>query len=164
MKTLLLIRHAKSTWSNPGQPDYERTLTESGRNDAKEMAERVREKSLTFHYFISSPAYRAVATARIFMFSFGETEKELFEVPALYPGTVENFYSTVEGLKESENDAAVFAHNPVITEFINSLDCSPVYNMPTCAVYALQIKSNLWKDFRVSEKQFLFFDYPHSDG
>ena len=162
MKTLLLVRHAKSSRNDPKFSDFERTLTERGKSDAKMMAERIKEKSIKIKFFVSSPAKRAKKTAKIFMEEFDEKEKNLLLVPSLYEGSVQDFYDVVESLEEKENEVALFAHNPGITEFINSLECSPIYNMPTCAVFALKIKTEDWKNFRDAEKEFLFFDYPKS--
>lgn len=162
MKTLLLIRHAKSSWNDPTLSDFERTLTERGKSDAKMMAKRMTEKSIDIHFFVSSPAKRAKKTAKIFLKEFDEKEKNLFLVPSLYEGSVQNFYETIESLPDKEDMVALFAHNPGITEFVNSLECSPIYNMPTCAVFALKIETKDWKHFREAEKEFLFFDYPKS--
>ena len=162
MKTLLLIRHEKSGWDDPKLSDFERTLTQSGKSDARMMAERLKDKSIKINFFVSSPAKRAKKTAKIFMEEFDEKEKNLFLVPSLYEGSVQNFYDAIESLEEKENEVALFAHNPGITEFVNSLECSPIYNMPTCAVFAVKVKTEDWKNFREAEKEFLFFDYPKS--
>ena len=160
MKTLLLIRHAKSSWDDPKISDFERPLTERGKSDAKMMAERIKDKSISIEFFVSSPAKRAKKTAKIFLKDFDEKEKHLLLLPSLYEGSVENFYEAIESLDHKRDKVALFAHNPGITNFVNSLDCSPIYNMPTCAVFALKIKTKDWKEFREAEKEFLFFDYP----
>jgi phosphohistidine phosphatase len=160
MKTLLLIRHAKSGWDDPSLSDFDRTLTERGKSDAKMMAQRIKEQSIDIDSFVSSPAKRAKKTAKIFMKELKKNVEEMLLIPDLYEASVNNFYSTIENLEDTRNVVAVFAHNPGITEFVNSLECSPVYNMPTCAVFALKIKTDHWKDFHEAEKQFLFFDYP----
>lgn len=160
MKTLLLIRHAKSSWDNISLPDFERTLNERGKHDAPVMAKRIRNKKIEIDYFVSSPAIRAKKTAEIFMDEFDVKKEKILFVPSLYEGSIENFYDTVENLKDKNNTVAIFAHNPGITEFINSLKCFPVYDMPTCGVFALKIKTKKWIAFKISEKEFLFFDYP----
>ncbi len=159
MKTLLLIRHAKSGWDGPSVSDFDRALTERGKSDAKMMAKRIIDQSFDIDSFVSSPAKRAKKTAKIFMKEFKKNEEEILLIPELYKGSVSNFYTTIENLADTKNVIAVFAHNPGITEFVNSLQCSPVYNMPTCAVFALKIKTEYWKEFREAEKEFLFFDY-----
>ncbi|HXR84034.1 MAG TPA: histidine phosphatase family protein [Hanamia sp.] len=163
MKTLLLIRHAKSSWSDPSLADSERALNHRGKSDAKMMAKRIKEKEIDIDLFVSSPAKRAKKTAKIFMKEFDAKEKDLLLDPFLYEGSVRNFYDAVENLNEKEKVVALFAHNPGITEFINSLECSPIYEMPTCAVYALKIKTKDWKDFHEAEKEFLFFDFPKNE-
>jgi len=160
MKTLLLIRHAKSGWDDASLSDFDRTLTERGKSDAKIMAQRIKEQSIDIDSFVSSPAKRAKKTAKIFMKELKKNVEEMLLIPDLYEASVNNFYSTIENLEDTRNVVAVFAHNPGITEFVNSLECSPVYNMPTCAVFAFKIKTDHWKDFHGAEKQFLFFDYP----
>jgi phosphohistidine phosphatase len=55
---------------------------------------------------------------------------------------------------------AVIAHNPGITDFANSLTQTKVDDMPTCAVYAIRINTNSWKNFGEAKKEFWFFEYP----
>ena len=66
MKTLLLIRHAKSSWDEPGISDFDRPLNERGKKDAPIMAKRVKEKAIELDHLISSPAKRAKKTAKYF--------------------------------------------------------------------------------------------------
>lgn len=160
MKTLLLIRHAKSSWDNSILSDFERPLNERGKQDAPMMAKRIKEKKIKIDSFISSPAKRAKKTSEIFMKEYEQKEKKLILVPSLYEASENDFYHTIENLNDKEDTVALFSHNPGITDFINSLECSPVYNMPTCAVYALEIKIKHWKDFKEGTKKFLFFDSP----
>ena len=163
MKILLLIRHAKSSWDNSSLSDFDRPLNERGKEDAPKMAGRLKEKKIQVDAFVSSPAKRAKKTAKIFMKELGSDENDLILLPSLYEASVNDFYKAVEDLDDDINSAALFSHNPGITDFINSLDCSPVYNMPTCGVYAIEINTEKWKDFRQSEKKLLFFDYPKKE-
>lgn len=160
MKTLFLIRHAKSSWDNITLPDIDRPLNERGKYDAPLMAKRLKDKKIEINAFVSSPAKRAKKTAEIFMHVFDANEKQLIIVASLYEATTEKYYNAIENLKDKHDTVALFAHNPGITDFINSLVCSPVYDMPTCGVYAIKIKTKNWKDFKSASKEFLFFDYP----
>ena len=160
MKTLLIVRHAKSSWDDPSLSDFARTLIERGKDDAHVMAKRAINNSIKIDAFVSSPAKRAKNTAKIFMKEYGKNEKDLLLMPSLYEASIKDYYEVVENLDDENNTVALFAHNPTITEFINSLECSPVYNMPTSAVFALKFKTEHWKDFSGVEKEFLFFDYP----
>lgn len=160
MKTLLLIRHAKSSWDSTVTSDFERPLNERGKNDAPAMAKRLLDKKISIDTFVSSPAKRAKKTAETFMRKYKVAEEKLTLIPSLYEASVDNFYRAVEQLPDENSSVALFSHNPGITDFINSLQCSPVYNMPTCAIYALEIKTEHWRDFGIADKKFLFFDYP----
>lgn len=160
MKTLIVVRHAKSGWDDASLSDFERTLTGRGKSDAVLMARRLLEKSIEIDAFVSSPARRAQQTAKVFMNEYTSTEKSPLLVPSLYDGSVKDFYTAINNLNDENNVIALFAHNPGVTDFVNSTECSPVYNMPTCAVFGLRIKAYHWKDFINAEKEFLFFDYP----
>ena len=96
--------------------------------------------------FVSSPAKRAKKTAEIFMKEYKEKEKNLILVSSLYEASVKDFYDVVENLDDKFDTVALFSHNPGITGFINLLECSPIHNMPTCAVFALKIKTKHWKE------------------
>lgn len=164
MKTLLLIRHAKSSWDNSSLSDFDRPLNERGKTDAPIMAKRLKNKNIEIDAFVCSPAKRARKTAEIFMKEYLQNKMEPAFISKLYEASINDFYRVVEELNDKSSSVAVFAHNPGITEFINSLECSPVYNMPTCAVYGLQIDTTSWKEFRAAPKKFLFFDYPKNQG
>lgn len=159
MKTILMVRHAKSGWDKP-LPDFDRKLTERGKTDAKNMAIRLVKKNIDIDLFISSPALRAQKTARIFMKESAAQKDKLKIIPALYEPSVKSFYEAIESVDDEVNCIALFSHNPGITQFVNSLDGHPVYDMPTCAVYAFKIKSAHWNELQITEKEFLFFDFP----
>jgi phosphohistidine phosphatase len=160
MKTLLLVRHAKSSWDNLQLADFERPLNDRGKKDAPVMAEKVRGKNIKIERFISSPAKRAKKTAAIFMDEYGVKEKELVLLPSLYEASVRNFYDAVENINDKDDTVALFSHNPGITAFVNTLTEKNIDNMPTCGVYAIKIKTKKWEDFEKAQKEFLFFDYP----
>jgi phosphohistidine phosphatase len=94
------------------------------------------------------------------MKEYRKNHDELILIPSLYEASTKHFYDTIEELADKYESAALFSHNPGISDFINSLEIFPVYDMPTCAVYALEIDTNEWKEFKDADKKFLFFDYP----
>jgi len=159
MKTLLLVRHAKSSWDDTMLPDFERTLNERGKRDAPAMAKRIAERKLEIDAFVSSPAKRAKKTAEIFMKEL-KKDKKLLLVPALYEATILNFYDALESIKDKNKVVALFSHNPGITDFANRLTAEKINDMPTCGIYAITINTDKWKDFKNAEKTFLFFDFP----
>ncbi|MGN6248175.1 MAG: SixA phosphatase family protein [Ginsengibacter sp.] len=162
-KIILLVRHAKSGWNDASLSDIERKLTDRGKSDAKMMAKRLLKREIEIDGFVSSPAKRASKTAKIFMKEYDKNKKKLQLIPSLYEASVADFYNAVESMDNDYKTIALFSHNPGITDFVNSLDCQPVYDMPTCAVFGLEVKLKNWKDFREAKKEFLFFDYPKNE-
>ena len=160
MKTLLLVRHAKSSWDQPGLADFDRPLNERGKKDAPEMAKRVKEKGIKIDHLVSSPAKRAKKTARYFAEEFGFKKDEIHLVEELYGAGLPEFLRAVQTIGDKYDTVALFSHNPGITDFASSLTNVRVDDMPTCAVFALQIETDSWKNFAGAEKNFLFFDYP----
>ncbi len=160
---MLIIRHAKSDQSFFGN-DFERPLNERGKKDAPEMAKRVVDKNIVIDAFVSSPAKRAKKTAEIFCETYQQKIEDINFISALYHAPAREFYEVIKSLDDNLNSVAIFAHNPGITYFVNDLiNDVRVDNMPTCAVFAIQINISQWKDFTNSKKEFLFFDYPKNN-
>jgi phosphohistidine phosphatase len=160
MKTLILVRHAKSSWEEAGIDDFDRPLNERGKHDAPAMAKRLKDKNIDIDIFISSPAKRALRTAKYFAEELDVEKKEIEQVSKLYGASVSVFLEVVTSITEKHNAAILFSHNPGITDFANTLTNVHIDNMPTCSIFAIQADADKWADFVRSEKQFLFFDYP----
>ncbi len=160
MKTLILVRHAKSDWADSSLTDFDRPLNERGKRDAPLMAQRLLDKKIKIDLIIASPAKRAAKTARIFAETLNFKKEKIIYKPELYLADSEVFYSVVENADNTADCVALFSHNNGITDFANMLTNSRVDNIPTCGVFAIKLKLNNWKDFRNAEKEFWFFDYP----
>jgi phosphohistidine phosphatase len=164
MKQLLLVRHAKSSWDDPSLSDFDRPLNDRGKNDAPEMAKRLSDKKIKIDRFVSSPAKRARQTCKYFAKEFDVKKKSVVLEPRLYEATEGNFYEVVKAFKDKWDSVAIFSHNPGITAFANALTTTRVDDMPTCSVFAVKVDAKKWKDFREAKKEFLFLDYPKSEG
>ena len=160
MKTLILVRHAKSSWDEAGLSDSERPLNDRGKKDAPEMAKRLRKRGLSIDALVSSPAERAFRTARFFAKEFDFKKDDIVVEKALYGALSAHFEQVIEGLKEQVNTVAIFSHNPGITDYANTLTNVHTDNIPTCGVFAVQANVESWKAFAKAEKSFLFYDYP----
>jgi len=163
MKTLLLVRHAKSSWADAGTPDFERPLSGRGKKDAVEMARRIRDAGTVIDGFVSSPARRARKTAAIFLKEFGRDKEELMLAERLYEARPEHYAPVIESFPDALETIAIFAHNPGISDFINSLGLTKPVDMPTCGIYACRAHTDSWSEFIASPKTFLFFESPKSD-
>ena len=163
MKTLFIVRHAKSSWDDPSQSDFDRPLNERGKRDAPKMAKRLRDKKFEIEVFISSPAKRAKKTALYFMEEYDAKQKELVLVNHLYEANTSAFFDAVKNIDNKYDHAALFSHNPGITAFVNSLTDQVIPEMPTCAIFGIKILTESWKDFETAKKELLLFDYPKND-
>ena len=154
------MRHAKSSWEEPGVSDIDRPLNERGKHDAPEMAKRIKNRKIKIDLFISSTAKRARRTAKYFADEWKVKKEEIVLNEELYLATPSSFINVLEKLDKKYDTVALFSHNPGITELANQLTSVRIDNMPTCSVFAIQAELNSWKDFASAEKSFLFFDYP----
>lgn len=160
MKILLLVRHAKSDWGNPGLVDFERPLNDRGKKDAPAMADRLLEMKIKIDAFIASPAKRAGKTARIFAAAYKRDKDDIIFKDELYGAGENVFYDVVTTADNKFDSIAVFSHNPGITDFANQLTATRVDNIPTCGIFAIKADCEKWKDFSTAKKEFWFFDYP----
>lgn len=161
MKTLLLIRHAKSSWANPHQSDFERPLNERGLHDAPLMAGRLQKHKLRPDLFISSTAIRARQTASLMALEWEQKQQPpIAWAEKLYLASPEVIEETLCEMNNQYNCVALVAHNPGITDYANRLTQVRIDNMPTCSVFAVLIHANSWKDIATAKKEFLLFDYP----
>lgn len=160
MKTVLLIRHAKSSWDDPSMPDFDRPLNNRGEKDADSMSRRLARQIKFIDAFFSSPAKRAKTTAKAFADAFNASKK-LSYAEGLYLAPSSFFYSFISQAHDDLDTIALFAHNPGITDFANSLSTeASTDNIPTCGIFAVSIDITYWKDFEGAKKKLLFYDYP----
>jgi len=159
MKTLLLIRHAKSSWDDAGLSDFDRPLNDRGKKEAPRMAERLHERNIKIDAFVSSPAKRAKKTAEQFAKQYKKDEDIIFRTE-LYMAGDDVFSAIVEKLDDKYDCVAVFSHNPGITDFANVLTDARIDNIPTSGIFAVSIDTKKWSKFKDAKKNFLFFDYP----
>ena len=160
MKTLLAIRHAKSSWEAPGMDDFDRPLNDRGIQAAPEMARRLIKKNIAVDLMISSPAKRALETALAFAEEMNYDRDKILFVESLYLAGVPAILAAITRASDDAASMAVFCHNPGITEFANTLTDIRIDNIPTAGIFAVEAACESWNDFYVAKKNFLFFDYP----
>jgi phosphohistidine phosphatase len=160
MKSVIIIRHAKSSWDNIGESDFDRPLNDRGKEDAPRMAKRLLEREVSIDAFISSSAKRARKTAALFIKEFNGNKEDILLVPELYLAGPDAFFDAIAKAPASANTIALFGHNPGITEFANDLTDVRIDDMPTCAIFAVKADIKEWAEFKDAPKQYWFFDYP----
>jgi phosphohistidine phosphatase len=160
LKSLLLVRHAKSSWGNAELADFDRPLNDRGHRDAPAMAKRLAAKDVDIDLYVSSTAKRALQTAQHFVQTLKAQKDQLILAPALYHAEVQTIYDTIKSQPKHANTIAIFSHNPGITFMANSLGVANIDDMPTCAIFGVHAMCNAWADFDTAEKRYWLFDYP----
>ena len=160
MKTLFLIRHAKSSWKTLNISDKDRPLNKRGMKDAPEMAQRLLEKGFTIDTIICSSANRTLSTAQLFAKVFHLKQEQMEIKPELYDSEAKVYYRLISQIENTKKSVAIIGHNPEISDFVNSLNSVTIDNIPTCGIVAIEIEGEDWSQFESASKSFLFFDFP----
>ena len=155
MKTLILVRHAKSDWPE-NTDDFNRPLAEKGIHDAEKMAHFLKSNHHAIEKFFSSPALRAFATCEIFN---KEYQIEIETIQKLYTASDTHFENITLGLDDGLTHVAMFSHNNGISNFANSMS-EDVFMFPTCGVAGFEIDCETWTDFHDAKKKLVFFYEP----
>jgi phosphohistidine phosphatase len=160
MKTLFLLRHAKSSWDDSKLKDFERTLSGRGLTDAPTMGARFLDRGKQVDCIISSPAVRAKSTAKLFAEAIGFPVADLASNPELYFAGAPMFLKATSLLDEDFDSAILVGHNPAITEFANTMAGTDIENIPTCGLVELTLPIDNWSDVELASATLVNFDYP----
>ena len=160
MKTLTLVRHAKSSWKDRGLSDRERPLNKRGEHDAPLMGQYVAEAGVRPSQIISSPAIRAWTTARIFAGELGYPVEFLQREDGLYLASLDNLLDVVATQDAGFNNLMLFAHNPGLTDFANYLVPGLTNNLPTSGAVSVNLDTDDWMLYDRPKTDLVFYDYP----
>lgn len=160
MKTLFLVRHAKSDWSNHNFSDKERPINQRGLRDAPLMAQRLKLLNIPINEIISSPAVRAWSTAKIFAEFLDYPLPKIKQEPLLYEADVKLFLSVINKLPESKDTVMIFGHNPTLTEMIDYLADHELSKLPTCGIAMIAFDLESWKFISRNTGELKMLDSP----
>ena len=144
MKTLVIVRHAKSSWNDPGLSDHDRPLNKRGLSDAPIMGARLAEWGPPVDRVISSSAVRAWTTAEMVIHEMGLPWDEIQIEDALYHATEEEMLDVIQEQDDYIDGLMLFGHNPGMTYLVNDLSDLDLDNLPTCGVVILQFDVENW--------------------
>ncbi len=148
MKTLYIVRHAKSSRDYDEVKDYDRPLTERGINDAYLIASVLKDKIKKPDVFISSSANRALHTAIIFSDNLGYPLSNLKINRSLYSFSDGYLLKTIYAMDDDFDTAIIFTHNHGINDFVNQFGSQQIENVPTAGVVGIQFDENHWKNIK----------------
>lgn len=160
MKTLFLLRHAKSSWDDPDLKDFERPLNSRGQSDIPVIAERFSSRHLSIDCIVSSPATRTKTTARLFAEAIGYSGGEIVSNPELYFAGVGMFLKAATLMDDSCESAMLVGHNPAITDFANAMTGAGIDNIPTCGLVQITLDIDSWGEAALETGKLVEFDFP----
>jgi phosphohistidine phosphatase len=165
MKTLYLIRHAKSSWKDMSLSDFDRPLNKRGKNAAPLMGSKLKEKGVLPDFILSSPANRALTTAKVIAKEVGYPKGNIQTADQIYHAATSTLLQVVCELDDSYDTVFMFGHNPGFTDFANYLTGSYIGNVPTCGVVHIAFEAtNNWAAVSAETGTLVEFDFPKHYG
>lgn len=160
MKRLTLIRHAKSSWNYPELTDFERPLNGRGRRDAPAMALRIARKLGMPDLWVSSPASRAITTARLFTEALAVPATDLLLNSDVYDADIEQLLDVLATLPARAHRVWLFGHNPGLSELSQWLSPGAPTHLPTCAAVGFDLSIESWSALKPGIGRLVAHLYP----
>lgn len=160
MKNLIMMRHAKSDWTNPTQKDFERTLNARGHRVAPRMGYKLHELEVHPDAIVSSPAERTKLTAEYLAEQLNIETSEIVYDEAIYEASVRSLLEVVNHLDDDHDTVILIGHNPSFSYLAEYLSGEEIGNIPTCGVVYLQFEFTTWKEVSQDTGSMKWFIYP----
>ncbi len=143
MKTLYMVRHAKSSWKHD-VIDHGRPLKKRGHNDAKLISQTIASEIAAPQKIISSDAVRALTTAHYFQDAFKLADEHFSTDHSLYDFSGQNAMSVITSLNDAIDCVMIVGHNHAFTSIANMLGNKYIENVPTSGFIMLEFDENSW--------------------
>ncbi|MFN0276673.1 MAG: SixA phosphatase family protein [Chitinophagales bacterium] len=160
MKTLYIIRHAKSSWEYDELHDLERPLTERGIADANLMGNLLRKKNIFPGMVITSPALRALTTARIICDVIEFDKNKMILHADLYFKEIPEIVAVIKEKGMQYDNLFLFGHNPTFSNLAHACTKTFTEMIPTCGIVAVQYNIESWQLMELTKGKLDFFEYP----
>jgi phosphohistidine phosphatase len=159
MKTLYLIRHAKSSWSVPDLSDIERDLSKRGFKDINTMGSYLSLKSISPDIILSSCALRAAQTSDLVAQKI-KSSAPIHYLSEFYLASPESMKEIIMVQEAATQSMFVVGHNPQLTELANILTDEHIAKLPTMGVVAIEFDIKEWSELKEAKGKIDFFIYP----
>lgn len=146
MKTLLLLRHAKSSWKDNGLRDFDRPLNQRGLKAAPAMGKLIRKRKLEPDLALSSPAERARQTSQLVLEAAGLKTEVRFD-ERIYEASVTRLLEIISQIDDEANVAMLVGHNPGFEELQEALT-GEAHSFPTAALACIEVNIEKWHKIR----------------
>ncbi|WP_242921126.1 SixA phosphatase family protein [Pontibacter liquoris] len=160
MKTLYILRHAKSSWKFEGLSDQDRPLNKRGREDAQLMGQELASRGLKPDLILASPAVRALTTATLVGKELGYQPEDIVLDERVYAAGIKDLMEVVQETPKDVQSLLLVGHNEGISDFANELSPENLARLPTAGIVALQFDCDNWTEISRDNADFLFFDFP----
>lgn len=146
MKRLILVRHAKSSWAYPNLSDFDRPLNKRGKRDAPVMGKRLIEHGMVPDKIVSSPAVRALSTARVLAKALDIPTGKINEEPGIYEASAIRMLGLMREWKEKWDTVLMVGHMPGLGDLVQLLTDADPGPIPTCCVLEIELSIDHWTD------------------
>ena len=160
MKKLFLVRHAKSSWEEPGKADIDRQLTEQGHKKTEKVIQFLNKRKIRIDRMISSPAVRAYQTAVLIAKGIGYPVKKIQTDHKIYNGGYDRILDLVYSTPDEVESLMIFGHNPVITQLANLFLHPGIDDLPTTGMVSLKFNTDQWSSVPSAEPETDFIIFP----
>ena len=159
-KSLVLLRHAKSSWEEEGKSDFDRALKPRGINDIVKISGEVKSQLSDFDAIFSSSANRAIHTAILFAKTAGIPTEKIKIIDTLYETHVVNVLNFVRNLPNELQKVIVVGHNPTSTDFVNLFVDEQIDNLPTSGLVKIDFNAESWESISKQNVSNVIFRFP----
>jgi phosphohistidine phosphatase len=162
MKTLYIVRHAKSSWKDSALSDFDRPLNKRGKRDVPDMGARLKALNILPDILISSPANRALTAAKGIAEQIGYPFTRIVEEDGLYHASSRSIIQLIANTDNKRDSLMIFGHNPGFTYLINELSDFYLNNLPTTGICGIEFPIDSWKALLNQKGKKVFYDFPKS--
>jgi phosphohistidine phosphatase len=160
MKTLVIIRHAKSSWSNSDLNDHDRPIKGKGRDRTHKVAGYLKEHNIIPDLMVSSTAVRAVETASIIAQELNYPFENIVCEKAFYRANVSSITNYLFALNNDVETVFIFGHNPTFTHLSNNFVDNAIDWLSTTATVCIKFSTDKWEEIMLVNKKTNFVVFP----
>ena len=160
MKTIYIVRHAKSSWDSFDLSDHERPLMNVGIKKTKKVIDYLNNNKVAPDVIISSSAVRAYETAKLIAEGIDYNTDLIVRNKALYHAGVDDIYDELFAIDNAVNSAMIVAHNPTLTDFVNDFITPSIVNLPTTGAVCVEFETEKWENVADAEFKVNFVVFP----
>ncbi|HKJ07621.1 MAG TPA: histidine phosphatase family protein [Gammaproteobacteria bacterium] len=164
IKRLTVVRHAKSSWKHAGLSDFDRPLNGRGQRDAPLMGKRLAKRGLQPQRLVSSPARRALTTARVIAGEIGYPIEAIVTDRRIYEASVPDLLTVIGEQPGDCAELMLVGHNPGLTDLCNHIAPRSIENLPTGGAFCVQFRIADWQEVEWTTGELVFFDFPKNES